>query len=171
MCADAVVGPRGNAVRVRIVVADACEANFYDLQHRHDVPQLAGHLSDPLARMHERDLTSDLPGRSFDHAPLSGGRRGATPRHALGSEPRAHKHEVAAFVHKIAEQLERARQAGEFDRLVIMAPPTVLGLMRKALPSSLHKSVAAEVDKDLVHQSPQVVRSHVPDGAFHVGLP
>ena len=157
-------------MRVRIVVADACEANFYDLQHRHDVPRLAGHLSDPLARMHERDLTSDRPGRSFDHAPLGGGRRGATPRHAMGSEPRAHKHEVAGFVHRIAEQLERARQAGEFDRLVIMAAPTVLGLLRKALPASLHKSVAAEVDKDLVRESAEVVQSHVPEGAFYLGL-
>ena len=170
MCADAVVG-RGDLVRVRVVVADACEAHFYDLQHRHDVPRLAGQLSDPLARMHERDLTSDRPGRSFDHAPLTAGRRGATPRHAMGSEPGAHKHEVMTFVQKIARQLERARQADEFDRLVIMAAPTVLGLLRKALPPSLHKTVAAEVDKDLVHQSPQVMQSHVPDGAFRSILP
>jgi protein required for attachment to host cells len=166
----AAVSARRNTVRVRIVVADACQAGFYDLQHQHDVPRLAGQLSDSLARMRERDLTSDRPGRSFDHAPLGGGRRGATPRHAMGSQPRAHRHEVAAFVKTIAEQLERARQAGEFDRLVIMAPPTVLGLLRKALPSLLLKSIAAEVDKDLVREPAQVVQSHVPQDAFHTGL-
>ena len=89
----------------------------------------------------------------------------------MGSEPGAHKHEVVTFVEKIVKQLERVRQADELDRLVIMAAPGVLGLLRKALPPSLHKTVAAEVDKDLVHQSPQVVQSHVPDGAFRSSLP
>jgi len=157
-------------MRIRVVVADQAEASFYDLQHRDDPPQLTGHLTDPLARLHDRDLISDRPGRKFDHAPLSGGRRGATAHHATGGEESPRRQEAVGFAHRIAAQLERAQRDDEFDRLVVMAPPGFLGVLRKALPQAVRASVVAEVDKDLVHQTAAAVRSHLPDEAFRIPL-
>ena len=157
-------------MRVRVTVADMCEASFYDLQHRQDVPRLAARLSDPLGRLHDRDFRSDRPGRSFDHAPLSSGRRGSTPHHSVGGERRARTHEAELFAMKIANELERGWRSHEFDRLVIMAPPAFLGLLRKALPESVRGRIAAEVVKDLVHQSPEVLQSHLPWKVFREAL-
>lgn len=157
-------------MRVCVVVADASEARFYELQRLEEPPRLARRLSDPLAHLHDRDFKSDRPGRVFDHAPLGGGRRGSRPHHGVGGERRPRTHEAELFAGKIAEQLELGWRSHEFDRLVIVAAPAFLGILRKALPESLRTSVAAEVVKDLVHQSDEVLRAHLPEEAFREGL-
>ena len=153
-------------MRVRILVANQAEAAFYDLGSRTGQPRLTTRLADPLAHLHDRDLKSDRPGRFSNHAPLVGRRRGATAQHGAGGERSPRKHEAVLFAGRIAAQLEQARRGGEFDRLVVMAAPAFLGLLRKALPNSLRSQVAAEVGKDLVHEPPATLRAHVPEEAF-----
>lgn len=151
---------------VRIVVADQTEARFFEVERADGELHLAGQLSDPAARLHDRDLKSDRPGRKFDRAPLRGGRRGATAHHGVGDEHKPRKHEAALFARRIAEALTLARRTGGFDRLVIMAPPGFLGTLRSALPAALRSAVAAEIAKDLVHESPSAVRTYLPPQAF-----
>jgi len=153
-------------MRLRIVVANQAEAAFYDLESKTGRPRFTTGLTDPLAHLHDRDFKSDRPGRFSDHAPLAGGRRGATAHHGTGGERSPRKHEAALFAGRIAEQLEQARRGGEFDRLVVMAAPAFLGL-RKALPDSVRMHVVAEVGKDLVGEPPAVLPTHVPEEAFH----
>lgn len=149
-------------MRIRILVADQSEARFYDLVGHADVT-LVGRLEDPLARLHDRDLVSDRPGRKFDRAPLTAGRRGATPRHATGGESSPRKHEAESFARRIAAELERARQRGDFEGLIVMSGPGFLGLLRAALPESIH--VVAVVPKDLVHQGIRTIIGHLPPRA------
>ena len=94
-------------MRVRVVVADQSEAKFYDLRYRPDALQLVGRILDPLARLHDRDFKSDRPGRVFDHAPMTGHRRGATAHHATAGERRPRRHEAEAFARQIAGELQR----------------------------------------------------------------
>jgi protein required for attachment to host cells len=149
-------------MRIRIVVANQAEAAFYDLDSSSGEPKFATRLTDPLAHLHDRDLKSDRPGRFSDHALLAPGRRGATAHHGTGGERSPRKHEAEVFARQVAEQLEQARRSGEFDRLVVMAAPTFLGVLRKVLPDSLRLHVAAEVNKDLVSEPPASVRAHLP---------
>lgn len=165
-------------MRIRILVADQSEARFYDLRVREPSPPLpthrlllVGRLTDPKAHLHDRDFSSDRPGRVFDRAPLVGARRGATARHGTGGERRPRKHEAALFARQIAAELERARRNEEFDRLVIMAAPGFLGLLRKALSPSTRATLAAEIRKDLVHEPPEAVQAHVPADAIRAMSP
>jgi protein required for attachment to host cells len=151
-------------MRIRIVVANQAEAVFFDMESRGDEPRFITRLSDSQAHLHDRDFKSDRPGRFFDHAPLTGGRRGATGHHGTGGERRPRKHEAELFAHRVAEQLLGAQS--EFDRLVVIAAPAFLGLLRKALPSSVRSRVAAEVAKDLVQEAPAALRTHVPPDVF-----
>ncbi len=153
-------------MRVRIVVANQAEAVFYDVDSLISTPRLRTRLTDPLAHLHDRDFKSDRPGRVFDHAASTSGRRGATAHHGTQGERRPRKHEAALFARRVAEQLEQARRQGEFDRLVLMAAPGFLGLLRKAIPSAIRTRVAAEVGKDLVHESARTIRVHVSEQAF-----
>ena len=153
-------------MRVRILVADQSEADFYDMEHAEETPKFAGGLGDPAAHLHDRDIDSDRPGRVFDHAPSPGGRRGATAHHGTGGERSPRKHEAGEFARRIAKLLENARREGEFDRLVVMAPPAFLGRLRAALPESLRSITAAEVPKSLVHEPPSSVRAHLPPETF-----
>ena len=153
-------------MRVRIVVADQAEARFYDLEPPETTLQVSGRLLDPSARLHERDLVSDRPGRVFDRAPVAGARRGAVAHHDAGGERSARREATVVFVRRIVEQLEQAHQQGRFERLVLMAQPRVLGMLRATLPVQLERCVVAEVHKDLVHQGDEVVRAHIPPQAL-----
>ncbi len=157
-------------MRVRIVVADQSEARFYDVERHDGELKLAGQVSDPSAHLHDRDLKSDRPGRKFDRAPIQAGRRGATAHHGVGSDRKPRKHEAVLFAHRVAEEVASARRADGFDRLVLMAPPAFLGMLRKALPAALHRAIAAEIAKDLVHEPPGTVRTYLPAEAFGVAI-
>ena len=153
-------------MRIRIVVADQAEARFYDAEPPDAALHASGQLRDPIARLHERDLVSDRPGRVFDHAAPPGTRRGAVAHHGTGGERSARKEEALAFARRIALQLERAQRQGRFDRIVVMSNPRFLGMLRQVLSPRLGRCVVAEVAKDLVHQSDQVVSAHVPSEAL-----
>jgi len=149
-------------MRIRVLVADQSEARFYDLGP-HNALNLVGSLTDPLAHLHDRDLKSDRPGRKFDHAPLTAGRRGATAHHAAGGERSPRRHEAESFARRIAAELEQARQRGEFERLIVMSGPPFLGLLREAMPESIRATLAAEVSKDLLHhQGTDAIIAHLP---------
>jgi len=151
-------------MRIRIVVADQAEATFYDIEHLAEGLHAAGRLEHPEAHLHDRDLVSDRPGRVFDHAPTPGHRRGATAHHGTGGERSPHKHEAHVFARHVAEEL--ARQAPGFDRLVLMAGPEMLGLLREALNDTTRAKLVAEVGKDLAHQPSSAVLEHLPRTAF-----
>jgi protein required for attachment to host cells len=156
----------GAAMRVRILVADQGEADFYDAANAHEMPTFAGGIGDPAARLHDREIASDRPGRVFDHAPAPSGRRGATAHHGTDGERSPRKYESGQFARRVAKLLDEAHRAGEFDRLIVIAPPTFLGRLREALPESLRAIIAAEVRKNLVHQPPSELRAHLPPQAF-----
>jgi protein required for attachment to host cells len=153
-------------MRMRIVVADESEARFYEVQPTSGRLDLVARIADPAARLHDRDFKSDRPGRVFDRAPVAGKRRGAVGHHATGAERRPRRHESEVFAKQVAAELEQALKQGLFDRMILIAGPPFLGLLRAALPRALQSAVAAEVPKDLVHQSDEVVRQHLPQEAL-----
>ena len=153
-------------MRVRIVVADQSEADFYDLEQRDIPPQFVERLEDADAHLHNRDLKSDRPGRVFDHAPTVGGRRGAVAHHSTGGERNPRKVEARRFARRIGEALDEARRQERYDQLIVMAPPAFLGLLREEIPAAVHALLSAEVGKDLVHEPPEALSGYLPPGTF-----
>ena len=101
------------------------------------------------------DLVSDRPGRYADG--------GASATH--GVEPRTDRHdyEKSLFVRDIAMAVERGANRRAFDRLVLVAPPAILGRLRTALKPRTRKLVAAEIGKDLTHLNLREVPKHLAD--------
>jgi protein required for attachment to host cells len=91
----------------------------------------------------DREIMSDRPGRTFDSA--------GQGRHAM--EPRTDPAlvEKRRFTHGLAETLNAALEREEFDRLVLAAPPKILGQLREDLSKSVRAKVEAELSKDLTH--------------------
>jgi protein required for attachment to host cells len=152
-------------MQIRIIVADQSEARFYDTARRGARLKSAGRLTDPLAHLHDRELKSDRPGRTFNRA-AGRGRRGASAHHATGGERSPRKIEAQRFARRIVAELRKSTGKKGVDRLILMAGPSFLGLLRQALPASLRKLVVAEIHRDLVHQTEAEVRSHIPESAF-----
>ncbi len=152
---------------IRIVVADESCARFYELTHRHDLQPpaqplaLLGELSDPVAHLHDRDLKSDRPGRKNDHAPLQNGRRGAAAHHGVGSEAHPRRRQAQQFARRIVTELTRSHERDPIEKLVLIAGPRFLGLLRAALPERLRALVADEIHSDLVHAPDTALREHL----------
>jgi protein required for attachment to host cells len=144
------------------LLADQAEARFYDVEPIAGVLRSVGAMSDPKAHLHDRDFKSDRPGRVFDHAPSSGQRRGSVAHHATGGEETPRKHEAQAFANRIVHSLETARNAHEFDQLAVIAGPRFIGMLRSAMPKPLADLIVVEVVKDLMHETEDTIRSHLP---------
>ena len=122
------------------VIADGGRARFVA---RDDNGVFRTVLSFVAADLHKRssDLGRDRPARVKESA--------APARHAI--EPRRDLHEAAKeeFVKLVAEQLDGEHERGQFDKLVLVAPPGVLTELKKALSKPIAKLVANDLQKDL----------------------
>lgn len=65
-------------------------------------------------------------------------------------------HQVAEdrFIAAVAEDLDRSFRAGEFEQLLVVAPPVALGEFRKVASPAVTRSVVLELDKDLTKHAP-----------------
>jgi protein required for attachment to host cells len=143
--------------RIRIVVADQAEAIFYDSASLQAPPTEVARISDPAAHQHNRDFSSDRPGRSYESF---GG-----ARHALERENDPRQREAVRFARRIARRLDEARRKDEYEELIVVAGPSFLGLMREELSKPTRARVVHEVHKDLVHSPMEALRKHLPTSA------
>jgi protein required for attachment to host cells len=148
---------------VHIVVADESEAQFFDAASANANLALVDKFENPAARLHDRDLDSDRPGRVLSSV--------TSGRSDVGGDRSTRRSSHEDFARRIAEQIERGRNAHEFDRLVLIAGPRMLGLIRDAMSAPARQLVVAEVAKDLVHSDEQAIREHLPRAAFRGGAP
>lgn len=145
-------------MKLRILVADESEAAFFDAEGINVPLQWVSKLHDEKARLQDRHLENDRPGRAFN--------RMAPGRHAMDGERSTQRYHQERFARRIAQEIENARHQQEFGRLVIIAGPRMLGLIRDALPDASRSFIAAEVPKDLIHLDSDAILNYVPREAF-----
>jgi protein required for attachment to host cells len=98
-----------------------------------------------------REQGTDAPGR-FDDAGVG--------RSAV-QDTDWHEIEKTRFAKDVAAELDKAAQRNAYDRLVLIAPPKVLGDLRSTLSKPARERVHAEIDKDLTTQSRDAIVKHV----------
>lgn len=108
-------------------------------------------LSHPESRAHEQDLSQDLPGRAFDSA--------GQGRHAMEDPVSPKEQEHIRFAKQLDTYLDDARKQNKFERLIIAASPGFLGLIRSTLNNHLAQQVSSYVDKDLVTEKEEQIRT------------
>lgn len=67
------------------------------------------------------------------------------------------------FAEALCDYLQTRFEAHDFDRLIIVAGPHMLGKLRKALPEDVAKAVTAEIDKDLTRIPIKDLPRHLQD--------
>jgi protein required for attachment to host cells len=93
------------------------------------------------ARVPTREIISDKPGRVHESA--NSAHHAVEPRH----DP--HRERKAEFARELADRLNQAASAGEFDALVLYAAPRTLATLRSTLDDTVHRKIKAEIPKDL----------------------
>ena len=137
-----------------VVVAESSRAKIFTMNTPDGALNLKETFEHPEARQHEQFLVSDLPGRTFDSA--------GQGRHAKEEEVGPKKQEAIRFAKEITDYLEQARTRNEIERLVLVAPPQFLGLLRDSLSAKSAALVSQEIHKDLVKLDPLDTRRHLP---------
>jgi len=130
-------------------------AKFFSVDNNGTLNELKS-LEHPEGRQHIKDLTSDLPGRSFDSS-------GSGGRHAMETKLSPKEQSAIGFSKIICDQLESYRSKGEFDKLIVAAPPEFLGLLRKKMGTNISRTISTEIDKNLVNLSNEEIRQHLPE--------
>ena len=140
-------------VQTWVLVAESSRAKLYSANTRRGPLVELDTFVHPAGRMHEGDLVSDRPG--------SDGGAVGQGRHIVADRTTAKKHENISFAKEIAGNLDEARHKGSFDKLILIAPPAFLGLLRDNLSKETMDRVTDQIDKNLVQQPAQVVRDYV----------
>ena len=136
-----------------ILVADNVRARIFTAAAPASPLEEIEALAHAEGRLHDRDITSDLPGKIKGEGSVG---------HAFEQPTDPKKHEADLFAHRIAHYLEDAHNANKFEQLLIIAEPSFLGLLRNCLPEQVKKSVCFELDKNITTQSADDIRKHLP---------
>ena len=85
------------------------------------------------------EIMADKPGRTFDSI--------GNARHAMEPPTDPHESLKARFLKHVTTALEA--RITDYDRLILVAPPKALGMLRKALPPAIADKLHSELAKDL----------------------
>ena len=137
-----------------IVVADAARARIFtrdslNLAEKASLVHAAG-------RLHEGDLITDRRGADVHESTSSTSR-------SSGEENVASKHENELFAKEVAQHLYSARVENSLEKLIMVAPPKFLGLLRDKLDGPTQKLVIHSLSKDLSKASLAEIQTAVSD--------
>jgi protein required for attachment to host cells len=123
-----------------ILIADAGRARLFASRGRNEPWRAIGEFTHPRSSAKVRDLMSDKSGRIQQRV---GGSRSA-------ADPRTPPKEVEAerFAHQLAAELHDGLERGACHRLLLVAPPRFLGLLRQAATPAVRAAITASVDHD-----------------------
>lgn len=139
-----------------IVVADSARARIFEPAAQGRALEQVRELLHPGSRAHERELTTDRPGRSFDSE--------GPGRHAMSESVSPKEHEAWKLCKELADEIEKARAQGRFDRLVLVAAPSFLGELRKTLSDQTMRLVVGDMDSNLASMDAANILEHLPEG-------
>jgi protein required for attachment to host cells len=100
-----------------------------------------------------RDLGDGKPGRTFESA--------NTARHAYEPRTDPHRELKRDFAVELAAMLDQRLLEKDYDRVILVAPPKMLGDLRGALTDAVRAVLYAELDKDLTKTPVKELPGHL----------
>ena len=132
-----------------IIVADSARARIFSMDDVRSPLQEITDMLHPASRLREQNIGTDKPGRTFDS------------RHAKEGDVNIKKQEAINFSKEIAAYLDLECNKHQFEKLVLIAPPEFLGLLRKDLSNPTKQRITREIGKDLTQRDATHIRQEV----------
>jgi protein required for attachment to host cells len=123
-----------------VMVADGAKMLFFRNEGDAEFLKLEVERKREQENLADRDLMTDGHGS----APAGGGVGGSTYE-----RPDHHQLEEDRFAAEAADMLKQRALRGEFETLIIVAPPKTLGELRKHYHKEVEKRLTGEIAKDL----------------------
>lgn len=136
-----------------IVVADSSRARFFQLESRIEPLKEFDGMVHAEGRMREQEEITDRQGG------IAGGH--GEGDHTFEAPTDLKHHEAEVFSRQIADKLEHGRVNHDYNKLILVAPPAFLGVLRHALNSHVLDLVSSSLDKNLVVEDEAVIREHI----------
>ncbi|MCO4316598.1 host attachment family protein [Phyllobacterium sp. 21LDTY02-6] len=135
-----------------IIVADGEKALF--LRNGKDVKNVHLETIHQMTQSNPatREQGTDKPGRFAD---------GPSAHRSATEETDWHEISKRRFARDIAEALYAYAHKGEFERLIIVAPPLVLGEMRQEFHKEVTDRIVSEIPKTLTNHSTDDIKAIV----------
>ena len=136
-----------------IVTANRSGATLFETEGKGKPIRRLQDIPHPKGRLQNKDIDADKPGRAFDS--LGQG------RHGMSTEHEATEEVAMEFARILAELLNKGRTTHAYGKLVLVAEPRFLGVLRAALEPHTAALVVKTVHKDLPEVSEQELASHL----------
>ncbi len=133
-----------------VVVADRGHARVFRRTSSGRLEEIES-LVNPGARMRDRDVYSDTPGRGLN--------RSRTGRFAMAGRADNRGRVAQTFARRLARKLRAARLSGGFTRLDVVAEPAFLGTLRKAMDAGTRSRVTLALSHGGFRMDPEALRT------------
>ena len=138
-----------------VVVADSARARVFEMGESRNELREINDLINVDARKHERELSSDDSGRAYDSF--------GSGRHAMEDKISPKEQNVIDFAGRVNEELVAGLNSGRYAKLLLLAAPEFLGVLRGKLDGQVRKVITAEIDKNLTQHSVSDITAHLPE--------
>jgi len=138
--------------RTWIVLADAATARLYEQSGPHGNWALVAELQHPESRARDSELVTDKPGRV---------KQSKGYRTAMEYRTPPKKVEAKKFARQLAKTLDDGVVREAYGRLVLVAPPGFVGMLRDELSDRVRARIAALVEKDYLHLDQRKARERL----------
>lgn len=91
--------------------------------------------------LRDSEIYMDKPGRAYESANPT--------RHAYQPRTDWHAYNKQIFAKEICSILDKANETEDFDELIIISPPKMLGDLRSYLGKQILSKISAEIPKDI----------------------
>ena len=136
-----------------ILVASRSGASLFESNWPGETMRRLQDIPHPEGRLQNSEIDSDKPGRAFDSM--------GEARHSMSKELDATEKVAQQFARELAELLNKNRNTNVYDKIILMAAPKFLGLLRAALDSNTAALVVQTVNKELLEVSQEDVISYL----------
>ncbi|MDQ0999097.1 protein required for attachment to host cells [Phyllobacterium ifriqiyense] len=133
-----------------VIVADGEKALF--LRNEREVNNVELHTIHEMNQSNPatREQGTDKPGRFSD---------GPSAHRSATEETNWHAISKKRFAKEVADELYGFAHKGDFERLIIIAPPVVLGQMRQEFHKEVSDKIVSEIPKTLTNHSINDIQS------------
>lgn len=131
-----------NKKRDWIVLADQAHVEIYTRDYVNGALQQHMVLEHSAARQHQRDQGTDRPGRGY--------KPGSRQHHSYSDHADFPAAESAAFLKSLSKEIDLAAKNDELDRLILVALPKTLALIKSEFSAQTSAMISGEYAKNLV---------------------
>jgi protein required for attachment to host cells len=125
---------------IHVLTADGSIARLYEVSGEKRVLREIADFGNSIAALHERDLVSSRPGRSYNRT------SGSRQTFEASSEK---QHLTHRWLSGVAQSLQPLLASRDCQCLILVASPRLLSEFRALLPKPLQKKVLVEYSRNL----------------------